>query len=192
EDPIALGEMVPDLPPGLVRAVHRALAKDPSARYQSLDDLRNDLGAAPDTLPAEVVPENLREAVDKKFAEVARLHRMLVGALGAAALGDETLPLADPARAGAGLETVLRDLEARTERLRALGRTVERLEPTVTRGIAAFERGAFEEAANALYAVLQELPQHQRARDYYDRVRIELLRERTVRSLAPDRLRGIT
>src|SRR5262249_60684857 len=46
--------------------------------------------------------------------------------------------------------------------------------------------------ANALYAVLQELPQHQRARDYYDRVRIELLRERTVRSLAPDRLRGIT
>jgi tetratricopeptide (TPR) repeat protein len=185
EEPPHLGEVAPDLPPVLVRAVHRALAKDPGARYQSLDELRSDLGAVSEGLTGEATPENLREAVDKKFAEVARLHRTLVGALGAAALGDETLPLADPTSSGGGLETVLRDLEGRTDRLRSLARTVDRLDPNVARGIAAFERGAFEDAADALYAVLQELPQHQRAREYYDRVRIELLRERTVRSFAP-------
>jgi serine/threonine-protein kinase len=188
EDPPPLGEVVPELPPALVRAVHRTLSKDPASRYQSLDELRADLAAALELLPTETTPESLREAVDRRFAEVARLHRILASAVGAAALGDETLPLADPSASGEGMETVLRDLERRTDRLRALVRTVESLEPAVTRGIAAFERGAFEEAAAALQPVLAEIPQHQRARDYFDRARIELARERTVRSFAPGRM----
>jgi tetratricopeptide (TPR) repeat protein len=185
EDPPALGEVVPDLPPALVRAVHRTLAKDPSARYQNLEELRGDLAALPEMLAPETTAAHLREAVDRKFAEVARLHRSLVATIGATALGEETLPLAAPAAAGTGLETILRDLESQTERLRALARTVERLEPTVARAVAAFDRGAFEDAMAALQPVLQEVPQHQRARDYYERARLELLREHTVRSFAP-------
>jgi serine/threonine-protein kinase len=187
EDPLPLGEVARDLPPALVRAIHRILAKDPAARYQSLDELRADLAGISDVLPAETTVEDLRDAVDRKFAEVARLHRGLASAVGAAALGDETLPLADPAGAGVGLETLLRDLQERTDRLRALALAVERQEPAVARGIGAFERGAFEEAAAALQAVLKEIPQHQRARDYCDRARMELLRERTVRSVGMGR-----
>jgi predicted Ser/Thr protein kinase/tetratricopeptide (TPR) repeat protein len=181
EEPPPLGEMVPDLPPPLVRSIYRTLAKDPSTRYQALDEVRADLAAVPDPLPTETIADDLREAVDRQFAEMARLHRGLATALGAAALGDETLPLADPAAAGAGLDTILRDLERRTDRLRALALTVERQEPAIAQGIALFERGAFEDAAATLQAVLKEIPQHQRARDYYDRTRLELLRERTVR-----------
>ncbi|HEV8309236.1 MAG TPA: protein kinase [Methylomirabilota bacterium] len=186
EPPPPLEELAPSLPPALVRAVSRALAKDPAARYQSLDALRADLEVVLDLVPAET-PTDLREEVDRKFAEVMRLHRVLVAAVGAAALGEETLPLAEPHLSDAGLTTILRDLESQAERLRGFARTVESLEPKVARGIAAFERGAFDEAVAELDAVLREVPQHQRARDYRDRARLEEFRERTVRTLGPTR-----
>ncbi|MBI4012086.1 MAG: hypothetical protein HY359_07270, partial [Candidatus Rokubacteria bacterium] len=182
-----LAELVAGLPLPLVRAVERSLAKDPAVRYQTLEDLRVELLGMPDVTPADTAAEGLRDAVERKFSEVVRLHRTLVAAIGASALGEETLPIADPVAegraAGAGLETVLHDLESQTERLRALARTVERVEPRVARGIAAFEHGAFAEAVAELDAVLREIPQHQRARDYRERARLEEIRERTVRSV---------
>ncbi len=182
EDPLPLAEVAPGAPPPLIRAVHRALVKDPAARYQTLEDLKADLMTVPDLLAPESGPEDLREAVDRKFAEVVRLHRMLVAAVGSAALVDETMPFGEPGASGAGLATVLRDLESRTDRLRAIARTVERLEPGVFRGIAAFERSAYPEAIAELDAVLREIPEHQRARDYRDRARLEEIRERTVKA----------
>jgi hypothetical protein len=187
EDPRPLAELVAGLPLPLVRAVERSLAKDPAVRYQTLEDLRVELLGMPDVTPADTAAEGLRDAVERKFSEVVRLHRTLVAAIGASALGEETLPIADPVAegraAGAGLETVLHDLESQTERLRALARTVGRVEPRVARGIAAFEHGAFAEAVAELDAVLREIPQHQRARDYRERARLEKIRERTVRSV---------
>jgi Protein kinase domain len=180
EDPPPLDETVPGMPSGLARAVHRALEKDPTARYQTLEELRSDLLAIPDLTPPGGGPEAMRDAVDRRFAEVLRLHRLLVAALGSAAFGEETLRLGDiQNHPGAGLETVLHDLESQTERLRKLARTVERLEPNVARGIAAYERGAFAEALAELDAVLLEVPQHQRARDYRERARLEVLRTPT-------------
>ncbi len=180
EEPAPLGEIVPSLPPTLARAVHRTLEKDPAARYQTLEELRGDLLAMPDMTPPAGGPEALRDAVDRRFAEVMRLHRLLVAALGSAAFGEETLRLGDIGdQTGAGLETMLRDLEGQTDRLRALARTVERLEPSVARGIAAYERGAFADAVAELDAVLLEVPQHQRALDYRERARLEVLRTPT-------------
>jgi hypothetical protein len=177
EEPPPLGEIVPGLPPGLAHAINRALEKDPEARYQTLEELRSDLLALPDLTPPAGGPDALREAVDRQFAEVLRLHRLLVAALGSAAFGEETLRLVDiPDQPGAELETLLRDLESQTSRLRALARTVERLEPNVARGIAAYERGAFAEALAELDVVLAEVPQHQRARDYRERAGLEVLR----------------
>jgi tetratricopeptide (TPR) repeat protein len=183
EDPAPLGELAPGLPPPLVAAVQRALAKDPAARYQTLEDMKHDLlSVAELASPATVAAEDLRETVDRKFAELLRLHRRLVAAIGSAALEDDTLPLADPGTSGMGLETVLRDLDLRNERLKALARTVERLEPVVARGVAAFERASFAEAIAELDRVLKEIPLHQRARDYRERARLEEMRERTVKS----------
>jgi hypothetical protein len=183
EDPPPLGQWAPGLPPALIAAIQRALAKDPAARYQTLDDLKVDLtNVSEHAAPALAAAEDLRDTVDQKFAELVRLHRHLVAAIGSAALGDDTLPLADPEAGGMGLEAVLRDLEVRTERLKALARTAEQLEPIVARGVAAFEGGSFTHAISELDRVLKEIPLHQRARDYRERARLEEMRERTVKS----------
>jgi TolB-like protein/tetratricopeptide (TPR) repeat protein/predicted Ser/Thr protein kinase len=44
--PEPLSRIRPDLPPGLQRIVDKALAKNPSGRYQTMEDLRDDLKAA--------------------------------------------------------------------------------------------------------------------------------------------------
>jgi serine/threonine-protein kinase len=181
-EPKSLRELVPTLPPALVGAVHRMLAKDPEARYQSLEALRSDLALVPDSLPADSTAD-LREAVDRSFAEVARLQRMLLSSVGAAALGEETLPAVDAVAGSGGLEATLRSLERETDRLRTLARTVERLDAMVARGVAAFEHNDLDGATAALDAVLREMPEHQRAREYRERARLEQMRQRTFRSL---------
>jgi tetratricopeptide (TPR) repeat protein len=157
------------------------MAKDLAQRFQQIGDLRRVLADALDALDASG-GEELREAVGRRLAEVVRLHRVLVATVGAAALGDEKLPLLDQGTTGIGLRTLLRDLEQQADRLHAFARRAEELEPAVVRGIAAAERGAHAEAARELDAVLAEIPQHQRAREYRERVRIELELDRTVRA----------
>jgi serine/threonine protein kinase len=181
EEPPPLAQAAPGVPAALIRVVQQALAKEPAARYQTLEDLKVDLLTVPDLGPVETAVEDLRETVDRKFAEVLRLHRMLVASIGSGALGEETIVMAEASGVGAGLETMLRDLESRTDRLKVLAHTVERLEPRVARGIAAFERGAYADAVAEMDAVLREIPQHQRARDYRERARLEEIRERTLK-----------
>ncbi|MGQ9476048.1 MAG: serine/threonine-protein kinase [Actinomycetota bacterium] len=43
EEPVPLSDLVEGLPPGLVHAVHRALHKDPTLRYQDVEELKSDL-----------------------------------------------------------------------------------------------------------------------------------------------------
>jgi tetratricopeptide (TPR) repeat protein len=181
EEPTPLGQLLPDLPAPAAEAVHRAMAKDLAERFQRIEDLRRVLADALDVLDTSG-GEELREAVGRRLAEVVRLHRVLVATVGAAALGDEKLPVLDQGTTGVGLRTLLRDLEQQADRLHAFARRVEELEPAVARGMAAAERGAYAEAARELDAVLAEIPQHQRAREYRERVRIEQELDRTVRA----------
>jgi len=185
EEPAWLGELQPGLPSPVVDAVHRALAKDAGQRYQRIEDFRAVFANALEALDA--TEGDLREAVGRKLTEVVRLHRVLVATVGAAALGDEKLPVLDQGATGVGLRTLLRELEQQAGRLHEFARHVEQLEPAVGRGIAAAERGAYAEAARELDAVLAEIPQHQRAREYRERVRIEEELERTVRALGVPR-----
>lgn len=182
QDPRPLHDLTPTLPPALIDAVHRMLAKDPDARYQSLEALRADLLMVLDLLPQNAAVD-LREAVDRGVAEVTRLHQRLVASVGAVPLMDETAPSVGPLPASEGLEATLRQLESQTERLRALTSTAERLEPVVAQGIAAFERADFNGAITTLESVLREMPQHQRARDYRDRSRLEQMRRWTAQAL---------
>ena len=48
EDPPAISEIAPDLPPALQRVVHRCLEKSPAQRFQSASDLAFALGAISD------------------------------------------------------------------------------------------------------------------------------------------------
>ncbi len=53
EEPVALSEIAPRTPPDLVRAVERAMSKNPSDRYPSMDPIRRDLLGVRDRLLAE-------------------------------------------------------------------------------------------------------------------------------------------
>lgn len=43
EEPVPLSDLVEGLPPGLVHVVHQALLKDPTLRYQDMEELKSDL-----------------------------------------------------------------------------------------------------------------------------------------------------
>ena len=63
DDPVGVGEVVPDAPSQLCAIVKRCLAKDPSERYASTSELRDDL--------ASVKPETARGV---GIPELARVH----------------------------------------------------------------------------------------------------------------------
>jgi serine/threonine protein kinase len=57
-DPESVAKFDPSIDPALSAAVMRALAKDPDARYQSVDDLLNDLRQSASSLPLSVEESN--------------------------------------------------------------------------------------------------------------------------------------
>ena len=82
DDPPPVLEIKPDLPPGLARVIKRCLAKEPSRRYQTAIDLRNDL--------EELLPAPSRHPVDTTESRVRaniRARRLFVGLVLALAIG---------------------------------------------------------------------------------------------------------
>ncbi|HEY7569229.1 MAG TPA: protein kinase [Gemmatimonadaceae bacterium] len=75
EPPAPLSELRPDLPPGLIVAVERALAKKPADRWPNAYAFRDALTAEVASLPAPVLaasPERLRQSAAWKRAAVPR------------------------------------------------------------------------------------------------------------------------
>lgn len=64
EEPVPLSEAVVGLPHGLVHAVHKALQKEPSLRYQGMEELKADLME----VRAELGMEGREEGFDKERA----------------------------------------------------------------------------------------------------------------------------
>jgi tRNA A-37 threonylcarbamoyl transferase component Bud32 len=71
EEPAPLSEVVDGVPPSLVRVVHKALRKDPSLRYQDMEEFRADLMEVRTELGMEV---DGKEAFDKEKALLAELE----------------------------------------------------------------------------------------------------------------------
>uniref|UniRef100_UPI00257C4850 serine/threonine-protein kinase n=1 Tax=Candidatus Solincola tengchongensis TaxID=2900693 RepID=UPI00257C4850 len=71
EEPRSLSELVEGLPPTLERAVHRALQKEPSLRYGSMDELKADLMKVRSELGME---SGEKEPFDKKRALMSELE----------------------------------------------------------------------------------------------------------------------
>jgi len=68
EDPPALSQLTPNIPPGLHRVVHRCLEKKPEARFQSASDLAFALGALSDSGTASAAhPVPLESSRAKRF-----------------------------------------------------------------------------------------------------------------------------
>ncbi len=65
EEPVSLSEVVEGLPPSLVHAVHKALQKDPSLRYPSMEEFKADLMEVRSELGMEAGKE---EGFDKEQA----------------------------------------------------------------------------------------------------------------------------
>ena len=89
-DPAPLAALVPDLDPEIARIVERAMRKEADQRYQSLDDMREDLATVrrrlegSDTAPAPDVDAlttvEPRSAADGQFAAHADAGPALPGA----------------------------------------------------------------------------------------------------------------
>jgi tRNA A-37 threonylcarbamoyl transferase component Bud32 len=62
-EPKALSEIRPDLPPGLCAIVHKMMAKDPAARYQTCRDLLKDIGRVRDGLSGQTATLQASEVI---------------------------------------------------------------------------------------------------------------------------------
>ena len=86
DTPSSITDVNPNLPAGLARVIRRALAKDPSRRYQSATDLRNDL----EELKQEIESGSTMSVHGMPVPKTARAHwpkRVLALGLGAVLLG---------------------------------------------------------------------------------------------------------
>ncbi len=71
EEPLPLSELVEDAPPSLVRAVHKALRKDPSLRHRDMEEFKADLMEVRSELGMESRGE---EPFDKETAFMSELE----------------------------------------------------------------------------------------------------------------------
>jgi len=82
EDPVPLGQVLPECPKELELVVHRMLRKSPSERYQSMEDVLLDLDPICKTLQSQAVTDLIGQAhqlfTEKRFAETRELARQAV------------------------------------------------------------------------------------------------------------------
>lgn len=85
EEPPHLGTLRKDLPARLVRAVHRAMEKDPERRYRSMEDfkrelmkVRADLGMATEAGEEDERAFDKESALRSELAEARRVHLEIV------------------------------------------------------------------------------------------------------------------
>src|SRR5512135_274947 len=86
ENPEPMAQIAPEVPPALVAVVHRALAKHPAERYQSMEDLRKDL----QLVHRELVGASARYPVTQILPDTVRAPRP--------PSGDEDATQATPSR----------------------------------------------------------------------------------------------
>ena len=82
EDPPALSEIAPDLPPALQRIVHRCLEKSPAQRFQSASDLAFALGAISDIHGQSAFPTRGTQLSGWRAADSAGFRRISLALAG--------------------------------------------------------------------------------------------------------------
>jgi tetratricopeptide (TPR) repeat protein len=194
EGPLPLERWTPDIDPELATVVQRAMARDPSARYQEASVMRGDLmrvrrrlandpdgaNAATLVLPTAttaptVAPEARRPDGDQQATEQVRLGEE------ALALGEFETALAHADRAvslspGGRTASMFRDkvrtaIEARATAVRV---REERIADALDRARASMEKGGFETALRAVYEILALDPDRAEARELEQRAQAQI------------------
>lgn len=157
DQPPAIRELVPECPAPLEAAVHRALCKDVSARYQSMEKFLLDLEPIWSELQRETV-QQLLDAAHKRLAEghTSEARGLL---LQATLIDDKNL----------AVKTLLDELDS------SLGesQTAAQIQEIVARGEKLLQQGLFFDARAEVQSALKLDPNHPAARRLQEEVQAQ-------------------
>jgi tRNA A-37 threonylcarbamoyl transferase component Bud32 len=163
----------PAIPEDLGAVIERALRKNPDERFRTMTEMREALGAVRTRLAAEAAA--LRRRLEERAAEMRGLHGELVEQLGGA-MPPEVLSMPPERAPAAALEAALRDSEEKLARVQQRIMQARALRPEYERAKARMRFGQWDAAAEALEAIVEQMPEHAGARDELARARAEILR----------------
>jgi serine/threonine protein kinase len=160
DEPPSPAELVPECPIGLGTVVQRALCKDASARYQTMEKLLLDLEPLWSELQRETV-QRLLDAGRKWIAEgqTSEARRLL---LQAALIDNKNL----------AVKALLDDLHASL----GVDQTAARVQEIVARGEKLLEEGLFFDARVEVQSALKLDPNHPAARRLQEKVQLQQAR----------------
>jgi serine/threonine protein kinase len=159
-EPPPLLELDPSLPEPIGASVHRALQKDPSARFADIGALRIELERIHQQLREEA--DRVRDRVHASLREVQSLEQAVVASSGAAAdMGppvglDEGAPLTS-------LQQFEAELAMRVEHLRSQLERARSVEPSLDDASRLTRAGDYDAAIEVFQRVVDEMPEHARA-----------------------------
>ncbi|HKZ52882.1 MAG TPA: protein kinase, partial [Candidatus Acidoferrales bacterium] len=165
EEPPALAQHAPQVPPQLCEIVHRCLHKNPNERFQSLEDLSLELEPLARALQRDMVEELVRqgkELLEKQ--EFPQARDLLRSALKI----DSSHGLAKTLMAKVSTEIRRLEIHPRVEKL-------------VQEGQGLLKEGKYEEAGQQFEAALQLDTQHGQAKELLETSRKEMARAVQVR-----------
>jgi serine/threonine-protein kinase len=161
DDPPALVELDPTIPPDLAAIVERAMRKDPAERFGDLQEMRGELERVQHALGEEA--QRARGRIRTQRERLGTLQAELAARLGAA-------PAADPPTAGtqegnrlATLRTLERDLATRIEEAMAQIARVDLVAPGLERATELLDAGEFAAAVVEFETILADIPGHPQA-----------------------------
>jgi Protein kinase domain len=160
QDPPPLAQVDPTLPTELGAILERALQKDPTRRFATLGQMRTQLLQVRRKLSEDA--ERVRRDVQSRLRQLHELREALTARLGGP-WADETVFVVEDHAPLATLERVDKDTTARIDRMQELLTRAEALRPALDRGLAALQRGDYEQAVADLDRVVAEMPEHARA-----------------------------
>jgi serine/threonine-protein kinase len=163
----------PAIPEDLGAVLERALRKNPDERFRDMTEMRDALAVVRARLAEEATA--LRRRLEARAAEARELHGELVEQVGGQVAPDALTAPADRAPVAA-LEAALRDSEEQLARLRKRIVQARALRPEYERARARMRLGQWDEAAEALEAIVGQMPEHGGAQEELARARAEILR----------------
>jgi hypothetical protein len=175
EEPPALDQLDPTIPPALAAVVARALRKDPAERFTDLEQMRSQLEEVQRGLIEEA--RGLIAHVREQRSQLLALRAALVERVGPVK-EEEAVPGVDGRERLATAQALHGDFTARIEALRTSIAQADSLAPDLRRALELLQAGQFGEAVGAFEAVVAEMPQHGRALDGLEQARAHVERQR--------------
>jgi hypothetical protein len=175
DEPPALQELDPTIPPDVVAIVARALRKDPADRFADLQEMRVYIEQAQRRRAEEA--QRIRSRLPGQCDALRELQAALAERLGREGAGQTVPALPDGLRL-MELQALERDLAGRIDAARGAVAQADGLEPAIRRGMELLEAGEHTDAVLEFEAVIADMPEHARAARALGRAREEIEMQR--------------